>query len=562
MPVRSFADLPEVVAAADLSCVLQDPQHPVSRYQVPAKLTDSLAMGVPCVVRAVPPLQPMVDAGIVATVDDHRSLVETLRQLLDDEDRRRALGAAGRRYFQSELSTSAVASRLMPSIDALIDSPPPESTALTRFAGLPDRLLPRPERIVPRTPGSRRHEIPADGRYDLVMFWRQNDSSLYGRRPDMLLEYLRRSGRFRRIVHFDSPITPGQLGRLWREGDAASDQQRLVVRQTVERLLHRHDDDVVRRRTFLHSGRGRPRFGVPPLSDYPRAVDKVLRANGIGDRFTIFWVWPTNPNFSALVDQLHPDLVVTDVVDDSRSWYRPGDPGWMRVEADYRAAVARSEIVLANCEPVVEAVEELTGRRPTLVPNGLELPDRRPQGPRPRVLAELPPGPVVAYAGNLSARLDLELLDGLVRRRPEWQFALMGSAHLDRAALRLDEHPNVHFLGVRPYPELKRILQAVDVGIVPHLDDEMTRSMNPLKVYVYVAAGLPVVSTPVSNLETFGGTVRVASGIDAFESAVADALRVGRPDVDAAVLASHSWEQRVAAVLELIDAAAAAVDGS
>jgi glycosyltransferase involved in cell wall biosynthesis len=65
VPPRSFAELPEVVAAADLSCVLQDPQHPVSRYQVPAKLTDSLAMGVPCVVRAVPPLQPMIDAGVV-----------------------------------------------------------------------------------------------------------------------------------------------------------------------------------------------------------------------------------------------------------------------------------------------------------------------------------------------------------------------------------------------------------------------------------------------------------------------------------------------------------------
>ena len=281
VPARSFADLPEVVAAADLSCVLQDPQHPVSRYQVPAKLTDSLAMGVPCVVRAVPPLQPMVDAGIVATVDDHRSLVETLRQLLDDEDRRRTLGAAGRSYFQSELSTPVVASRLMPSIDALIDSPPPESTALTRFAELPDRLLPRPERVVPRPPGSRHHESPADGRYDLVMFWRQNDSSLYGRRSDMLLEYLRRSGRFRRIVHFDSPITPGQLGRLWREGDAASDQQRLVVRQTVERLLHRHDDDVVRRRTFLHSGRSRPRFGVPPLSDYqPRLSTRCCGRTG------------------------------------------------------------------------------------------------------------------------------------------------------------------------------------------------------------------------------------------------------------------------------------------
>ena len=100
------------------------------------------------------------------------------------------------------------------------------------------------------------------------------------------------------------------------------------------------------------------------------------------------------------------------------------------------------------------------------------------------------------------------------------------------------------------------------MGIVPHLDDDMTRSMNPLKVYVYVAARSPVVSTPVSNLETFGGTVRIASGIDAFRVRRVRRPAAGRPDVDAAVLASHSWEQRVAAVLELIDAAAAASGGS
>ena len=40
----------ELVAAADLACVIQDPAHPVSRYQMPAKVTDALAMGVPCLV--------------------------------------------------------------------------------------------------------------------------------------------------------------------------------------------------------------------------------------------------------------------------------------------------------------------------------------------------------------------------------------------------------------------------------------------------------------------------------------------------------------------------------
>ena len=47
LPYQRFADLPSVVVAADLACVLQDPRHPVSRYQLPAKITDTLRDACP-----------------------------------------------------------------------------------------------------------------------------------------------------------------------------------------------------------------------------------------------------------------------------------------------------------------------------------------------------------------------------------------------------------------------------------------------------------------------------------------------------------------------------------
>ena len=65
LPYQPFGELAPIVGAADLSCVLQDPAHPVARYQMPAKVVDALAMEVPCLVTATPPLQPLVDAGVV-----------------------------------------------------------------------------------------------------------------------------------------------------------------------------------------------------------------------------------------------------------------------------------------------------------------------------------------------------------------------------------------------------------------------------------------------------------------------------------------------------------------
>ena len=50
VPFHAFGELPSALVAADLSVALQSPDHPVSRYQMPAKVTDAMAMGVPCLV--------------------------------------------------------------------------------------------------------------------------------------------------------------------------------------------------------------------------------------------------------------------------------------------------------------------------------------------------------------------------------------------------------------------------------------------------------------------------------------------------------------------------------
>ena len=121
------------------------------------------------------------------------------------------------------------------------------------------------------------------------------------------------------------------------------------------------------------------------------------------------------------------------------------------------------------------------------------------------------PGPIIGYVGNLSARIDLALLDDDRRApAPHWQFVFVGSAHFDQSILRLDALPNVHFVGVKPYEEAQAVRRATSTSaLIPHLDNEMTRSMNPLKAYVYLAAGVPVVSTPIANLGELADNHRV-----------------------------------------------------
>ena len=582
LPAQPFDDLPELVNAADLACVIQDPSHPVSRYQMPAKVSDALAMGVPCLVSRTPPLGPLVDAGVLQVLEPGDELHERIARVFDDPDDARSRADRGRELFLREYSYEAVADRLAPVFDGLLENTPPVSERQRELAEAPGLIwkaaydgptrAPRPESpspsakpagpSAPKRPAARRPRhldpdaaaVEPGATFDVVMFWKQNDSGIYGRRQDMVLQELARSPRVGTIVHFDNPISPEALLESYRAGRRqAADQRRLVATESVARVLRRRDEPGVHRHTFVFGGHYTRRLGRPHRGAYISHVRSVLAGHGVGTgrRPVVVWAYPSNDDLPGLIDALAPALVVADVVDDNRTWYQPGEPHYERVERNYEAVLARSDVVLANCEPVAESMARFAAGV-HVVPNGLELPGARPAGPPPAAVAALG-RPLLAYVGNLSDRIDLELLEALARARPSWNLALVGSAHRDPAALALGRLPNVHVLGVLPYQQVRGFLAHVDVALIPHVDNEMTRSMNPLKAFVYASAGVPVVSTPVANLPDFGGLITVAEGVDGFLEAIEAHLAAGRPEVDLELLRPHSWQQRVAQVFEIVD---------
>jgi glycosyltransferase involved in cell wall biosynthesis len=393
---------------------------------------------------------------------------------------------------------------------------------------------------------------------DVLVVWKQNDTGLYGRRQEMFLAQLAGLGRVGRILHLDEPAAPERLAKLYLRGaGVTADHSTLLATGTVARAAHRRDEGKVVHRTYIHGGGVTGHLGLPDRAAYPAWVQRQLARTGVGrDRPLVLWAYPSNLDLPAVIDAVDPDLVVTDVVDDNRSWTRPGSALHDEIERNYADVLARSEIVLANCEPVAEMMQPLTATPIEVVPNGLELPTDDAVGPRPADLDGLI-GPILGYVGNLSSRIDIDLIELIARARPQWNIVLVGSAHLDRTILRLEYLPNVHFLGVKPYAEARRIIAHLDVGLIPHLDNEMTRAMNPLKAFVYASAGVPVVSTPIANLADLGDAVTVASGRNEWLEAIEAALRRGRVTPDVEALRPHSWDTRMEQVLAAIDAAAA-----
>ncbi len=435
-----------------------------------------------------------------------------------------------------------------------------EDTSQDHLKALPSEPLPPPPEGISKDP-------PIDERLDIVFFWKQNDTGIYGRRQDMLVKYLAQHPRIARIFHFDAPIDlrqwlrhPLTLGNRGTEGSA-------VVRRTVRRKLGLENRDNVRFDTFLFLASRRRVFRtlarlLPTGTSYHGYLLRTFRQNEVGVRRTVFWACPTVFDFPRLCDRFRPDLVVADVIDDQRKW--PTTPEHhARVQRNYEEVLARADIAFANCRTVVDSVGELS-RGMHLVPNAAEtVAEDYGRGPMPRELRRLA-RPIIGYVGNLdAARLDVPLLEAVVRRRPHWHLVFIGSAHRDQSVLALSRHANVHFLGVRPYPNVRRYVRHFDVAIVPHLDNELTRNMNPLKLYVYLSLKIPIVATPIAHSDAIGKFIRVggtqAEFIDAIERCLVDGFGDRAAQIDD-VLRANSWDKRVQKIVALIDQTLAGKD--
>jgi glycosyltransferase involved in cell wall biosynthesis len=181
--------------------------------------------------------------------------------------------------------------------------------------------------------------------------------------------------------------------------------------------------------------------------------------------------------------------------------------------------------------------------------------------------------PRLGFFGVIDERMDLDLIRGIATRRPDWQLVLLGPvAKIDEAALpRL---ANIHYLGPKGYDELPAYLAHWDVALLPFALNASTRFISPTKTPEYLAAGKPVVSTPIRDVVRpygEGGLVRIAGDAEAFVRAVEAALAEahGPSGARAAWLARvderlsrMSWDGTWAAMEALIRGAVAARGGA
>jgi glycosyltransferase involved in cell wall biosynthesis len=275
----------------------------------------------------------------------------------------------------------------------------------------------------------------------------------------------------------------------------------------------------------------------------------------LGFRKPLLWIY--TPFSESLIDGIENSGVIYECVDEFRA-----------AKGFVRAAVVgqMEDSLLKKVSLTIVTQESLLPRRARIckqvfcVPNGADtdlyrrvVEDSEPPAPLLQHLRR----PRLGFVGHIQYWIDLKLIRYLAERRPEWSIVLIGPMGPLADSGELKGLPNIHLLGRQPQAEIPRLLKGVDLCLNPYKRDDVAIHASPLKLYEYLAAGKPAVSTEMPEAHKFGNHVLIGTSYEEFLSRceqVLASLPEPRDVVQSRMqlAAEHSWTNRFAEVNRIV----------
>jgi UDP-galactopyranose mutase len=294
-------------------------------------------------------------------------------------------------------------------------------------------------------------------------------------------------------------------------------------------------------------------FSQPQLPVVRRLVDGLLISHDI--RAPLVWFY--TPLALPLLQGLDPAAVVYDCMDEL-SAFKDAPRDLLELE---RALLQVADVVFTGGPSLFRSKQRL---HPNVhcFPSSVEK-DHFAQAADP--VFDHPeqrgiPRPRFGFFGVIDERFDPVSVALLADSHPHWHISLVGPVvKIDPASL--PRRPNIHYFGQRSYAELPRFLAGWDVAMMPFALNEATRYISPTKVLEYMAAGKPIVSTPVTDVaEPYGEIVHIGTHSQAFVAACERALnepapaRARRSAAMRKIVDGTSWDATAEKMRALIDA--------
>lgn len=397
-------------------------------------------------------------------------------------------------------------------------------------------------------------------KFDIIIFWKQYDAGVYGRRVDMLAKYLSIHNKVQRVVFIDPPLWLNDLNALHDNTDNYT-ERKIVLEEIYARRLGLRDKKRLSFHTFVYDTRTNPdkneKWKFPKKDQYLSYIENIFRDLSVSMENSIFLVYPPNVFLREIISYFEPRCVITDIVDDVRENPYVTKEKKAEYSNNYKEVISNSDFVITNTTHLQKSMGDYSSDI-RFLPNAMEFLDHDDNDHKRYNLKRLLAisSPKIGYVGNLESKVDIELLKFIAIERPSWNIILIGSSHTRPEIVKLNKYPNIHLVGPLKYDEARAWMKQFDAAIIPHLDTPLTRSMNPLKAYVYIGMGLPVVSTNIKNIENINGMLHIAENYDDFLKKIELVLSSPKPDLDnqlLGLLQKHTWTSRIDQVMNWIE---------
>lgn len=123
---------------------------------------------------------------------------------------------------------------------------------------------------------------------------------------------------------------------------------------------------------------------------------------------------------------------------------------------------------------------------------------------------------IIGYVGSIDDRLDLDLLECIIKLNTSLKFKFIGRVVDEKVILTLDKYENVEFVPAMDPKLLPKHIAGFDIGIIPFIKNKFTENIFPMKVNEYLALGIPVISTNFSDLSSLDAIIKIASNSEEF----------------------------------------------
>ncbi|HEY9732613.1 MAG TPA: glycosyltransferase [Drouetiella sp.] len=319
---------------------------------------------------------------------------------------------------------------------------------------------------------------------------------------------------------------------------------------------------------FRPAGNELKLYALKPFKLLPNKLGRKLNEKLFVDGLTaalkkLGWgkyiTWVNNQSYCHLLPSENSTKLLYDITDDwSHASVPPhileqikADDGWMLKNAD--EVIVCSDDLLRNKKERCRSIH--------LIRNGVKLAPYLPESLSSlQVPSEIKfDGPVCGYIGTLHEdRLDVELIVQVAKQLLDYNFVFIGPNSLSAANTKvLEELQNVHLLGARPYGQLPAYMSGFAVCMTPHVVTAFTESLDPIKMYEYMATGKPIVSTPCAGFRDLRDLIYIAEGGTQFAECVIEAVKESRSDKNRSSArvewaSQQTWDKRVDTIERLL----------